>query len=294
MLQVAYNPQIPSYLAYPASVRFSTWEQIDGQKQPLPMLSEWIASSLAPKTLTGVEHIEITPDEFTGAYYSYQMKRLLVVMKYQGCNVFISASRQMGPSEVGMQGIVLGSDNDWNYIYTGKTGLAKSGLGWVDTYIYDSASITVYVERPSPRPKIHCAVFQWLRAGMSGLNLVRSAHIYSGLLRFAENFKTIVESPMIMDIESHREVFSRIENMPLDKLRAKTQQHLEQIGMQCKSDNTICRRWFEDEFRTGDYMNRLSKAHMQAVLCRQYLKYLMGKDPHFDLTGLRQPTNSRG
>ena len=45
------------------------------------------------------------------------------------------------PSNIGRKGCVVGDDANWNYLYSDETGLTKTGLGWVDSYMYDAHSI---------------------------------------------------------------------------------------------------------------------------------------------------------
>jgi hypothetical protein len=55
----------------------------------------------------------------------------------------------------------------------------------------------MYEEIDPVTTKVRCAVFKWLRAGWSGINMVRSKHIYNGLKRFAKPLKEILEYPSL-------------------------------------------------------------------------------------------------
>ncbi len=89
----------------------------------------------------------------------------------------------------GKKGLVLGSDSDWNYLYSGKKGTNLPGLGWVSSYMYDSCTIMIYYEMDPNEPLVRCAVFKWLKAGWSNINMVKKSHIYKGLVRYENSFK---------------------------------------------------------------------------------------------------------
>ncbi len=101
-------------------------------------------------------------------------------MKHKGRPALISVSNQKGISDVGRKGLILGNDEDWNYIYSGEAGTTLPGTGWADTYMYGSASITIYYELGTNPKQVKCAVFKWLDAGWLGINFVKPAHIRKG------------------------------------------------------------------------------------------------------------------
>jgi len=68
ILDVGYHPDIPSFILSPSSIRLSYWKSIDGREQALPRLSEKLSGLNQPILVKGVEHEEITPDQFTGTY----------------------------------------------------------------------------------------------------------------------------------------------------------------------------------------------------------------------------------
>ena len=87
----------------------------------------------------------ITPDAHTGGYYQYMQDVAVAVFPGPSGPVLVSVSVQAEPSEVGHKGCVVGRDADWNYLYSGEKGLNKTGLGWVDSYMYSAHSALVLV-----------------------------------------------------------------------------------------------------------------------------------------------------
>ncbi len=160
ILRYAYNPGIPSFVFMPSSVRLSYWSEVNGQKQPLPKLWKILSKAAFPIIVKGVEHIEITPDLFTGAYYRYDEDKVLILCQYQGRNLLISIAKQKDRSDVGRKGLILGKDKDWHYFYSGQIGLTKRGLGWVDSYMYDSFSVSFYYELDEETPRVRCGMFK--------------------------------------------------------------------------------------------------------------------------------------
>ena len=226
VLDLVYNPDIPSHITTPASIRRSEWINVNGKKQKLPKLSEHL-NGLAeePFLVKGVEFIENTPDTFSGAYYAYELDRALLLIHHKGRKILISMSHQRDKSDVGKKGLVLGSDDNWDYIYTGEKGCTRSGLGWVESYMYDSASIAVYYEEGGPSPKVHCGLFKWLRAGWAGINMVKPHHIRDGVKRFAKPLKNIVESPLLANTDQLAKTLQKINAMSEEELRQKVQRY---------------------------------------------------------------------
>ncbi|PKN87715.1 MAG: hypothetical protein CVU51_05215 [Deltaproteobacteria bacterium HGW-Deltaproteobacteria-1] len=195
-LQYAYSSQIPSILTNPASLRYSLWTG-QGESQKLPVIWKLVLPDGKPVIIRGFERDGITPDLTTGIYYEYNLKRTLILLNYKGRQVLISISNQIATSDVGKKGVILGNDDDWNYYYSGETGSAKAGLGWVQSYIYDYFSVGVYVESGASPYMLTSGHFQWIRAGSAGINFVETKHIIKGMKRHARNSKTILESPKL-------------------------------------------------------------------------------------------------
>jgi hypothetical protein len=189
----------------------------------------------------------------------------------------VTVSKQADVSTVGKKGFVLGSDNDWDYFYTGKTGLTIPALGWVRSYMYDSRSINIYGLIDPAAPKVRCAAFKWLRAGWSGINMVKKKHIYRGLKRFAETFKEIVESPLLPPVEKLTSDFSQIKALPADVLKSKMQIYSKIIKDRYDSGKQRSGKWPADIFDNQKHWGGMSQEEMQSVLVIEYMKYALGK-----------------
>jgi hypothetical protein len=280
VLDLVYNPDIPSYIATPASIRRAEWINVNGKKQKLPKLSGYLNGLTEdPVLIKGVEFIENTPDTFSGAYYAYELDRALLLIRHNGSKILISMSRQRDKSEVGKKGLVLGSDDNWDYLYTGEKGCTRSGLGWVNSYMYDSASIAVYYEENGPSPKVHCGMFKWLRAGWAGINMVRPHHIRDGVKRFAKPFKNIVESPNLADTDKLSKTLKKINAMSEKELREKVQRYYLRLKKLHENQNRLAQQWFDQLTGNDGHLAKMNPKEMKAVLEKAYLKHLLGKKP---------------
>ncbi len=275
ILEYTYNPEIPNYAIYPSVIRLSGWypesEFFADKVQPWKYLNDCDT----PKVWHGKEFEVNTPDSFGGAYYRYDLNRLLVLMKYEGRDVFFSISRQADKSSVGMKGLVM-DDNQWNYFYTGIPGLTAGGMGWMDTFMYDSISVSVYIQdKNNPEYTVNC-LFKWLRAGWAGLNVVRPKHIFEGSQRFAKAFITLMESNDLPEPSVFAEKVKGIETMTdqkMDKYISEYSKNIEALA--CK--NPVLVDKFPEVYADGKYANGFTREERIGILVKEYVKRAMGK-----------------
>ncbi len=278
VLQYAYNPDIPANVFRPSSIRMTRWLEVNGGKQPLPCLWTHLPKPEPPVVVTGVEYEENTPEQATGACYGYTMDRALILFRDQGRNVFISISWQPEPSDTGKKGACLGGDRNWDYVYTGEEGLTRSGLGWADTRIYESASIAVYYELDRSAPLVRCGVFKWLRAGWAGLNLVKKKHIYEGMERFAQGFRETIHHTHLPEPQRLAVVFDWIRAMPEKAVRIGVNDYLSGLRSRYGDEEVLSKDGFEEMIETGDYAGRMTRLQMESLLSLEYMKWVLGKN----------------
>jgi hypothetical protein len=217
-LQYAHSHQIPSVLTGPSSLRYSLWTGLPGEAQNMPSKWKLVPPTGEPFIIRGLQRDAITPDLTTGVYYEYDLKRTFILLNHKGRQVLISISKQIDKSSIGKKGFILGNDDDWNYYYSGEPGSAKTGLGWVKSYIYDYFSVGVYVESGASPTMVRSGVFQWIRAGWSGINFVQTGHIIKGIKRYARNSKMILESPNLPAPDQIISTYQRLSALPKNDL----------------------------------------------------------------------------
>jgi len=276
LLQYAYNRDLPAYIFNPSSIGLSYWPNVAAPGNRLPYFYESLSNFTNPIIVKGVEYAEITPDLNTGAYYKYNDLRSLILLKYKGKNVFISLSRQKDVSSASMKGLVL-NDANWDYLYSGIKGHTKFGLGWVNSFMYDSCSVVIYYETASDKPALRCGVFKWLRAGWKDVNMVKREHIYGGVKRYARDVKITLENPLLPDFNELKADIAKINNLPLNTMREKTGKYLNAMKTIYNDNDLMSRNEFKDLLAGDKYLSRLTKKEMEAILIMDYVKNILGK-----------------
>jgi hypothetical protein len=272
-LRYSYSSQIPSVLTSPASLRYSLWTGLPGGAQKMPNSWNLALPAGKPVIIRGLERDGITPDLTTGAYYEYNLKRTIIVLNHKGRQVLISISKQIDKSDVGKKGVILGNDEDWNYYYSGLPGSTKAGLGWVKSYIYDFFSVSVHVESGASPSMVRIGIFQWLRAGWSGINFVQTAHIIKGMKRYAKNSKTILESPNLPAPNQIISTYQRLSALPQNDLIEKytaLQQARQSLAV-------LSGKIEKNEIKKQDSYTNTPKGQIIEELMLEYLKITLGK-----------------
>jgi hypothetical protein len=286
ILRFSYNPDIPSFITAPSSIRLSHWSGMDGKNLNFPKLWHLLQIQKKPVMIRGVETIENTPDLFTGGYYKYDLDRTILLFSYEGRKVFVSLSKQRDTSNVGKKGVVLGSDDSWSYLYSGIKGLNKTGLGWVSSYMYDSYSIIVYYEMEPGKPLVKCGAFKWLNAGWKKINMVKKNHIYRGLQRYAETYKSIIENLSQPDADKITRAYAHISDLDDATLRDANQSYLKSVKERYADDRSLSAKWIAHLFEDDAYVKTMSRNELQSVLVLEYLKHALGRPYDIDVERL--------
>ncbi len=274
-----FNPNIPHFILSPSSLRLSYWKEVNGKKQTQPDFSSMFASLKDHAVVTGIEHEEITPDINSGAYYGYDLLRTFILMKYQGRPALISITKQKNISAVGKKGVILGKDDNWDYFYSGQNGTTLPGLGWINSYMYDSYSVSVFIEMGSGTSTlVRCGIFKWLRAGWADINMVQSKHIYQGLHRYSDTVKKILEHSSLPAPDKMAEVFSGIKAFSEEELRIKIRNYTEKLYKKYINENSNGIALIAEALKDSSYFNQMDIYQMQSALAVEYMKTLMGKN----------------
>ncbi len=277
LLQYGFNPGIPPSALLPSSVRVADWTRVNGQEQPLPRLWEELPELNRPIVVRGVEFNENTPDVSTGAYHAYHLERALVLFRYQGSPVFLSLSRQQGKSSVGKKGAILGQDSQWDYLYSDEPGLTIGGLGWASSYLYESFSAVIFYQPDPDQPLLRGAIIKWLRAGWLGFNMVNSGHIHSGLIRFVEGLRSILEDPQLPPPQQLIEGYRDIRQLPEPVLRERVKSYVARVKKEHSGDPALDREPFSRLIQGDNYANVMTRRELQGVLDLELMKCALGR-----------------
>lgn len=268
-----FNPGVPSEVVYPSSIRAGNWlPGSDILKLDRP-LSACLASLDERVVLRGTEAEEITPDTFSGSYYAYKLDRLLILLKHNDKPLLISVSWQKGKSDIGKKSGFIGDYDNWDFVYTKENGATKTGIGWADTYMYASCSVTLYFPDGPNNERTGYAVYRWLKAGWSGINMVEKQHLKDGMLRTLGGMKCVLESARRPDHKELSEKYRQLSAKSIEELSglaAPYVQALQKNGADLDSD-------VEEVLKTGDYAGTLTKRQLVGMLMLNYVKEKLGK-----------------
>ncbi len=277
MVDYVFNPDIPGVAIAPTSTRIHNWTGSAESQNSHPKVAQYLESNNGPVVFKGRQFIEVTPDLTSGAYYQYHLHLALIHFKYRSRHIIMTINKQSDLSSVGKKGYVLGSDSDWDYLYTGKTGLTIPALGWVKSYMYDSQGINIYDSIDPTEPRVRCAVFKWLRAGWSGINMVQKKHIFRGLKRFAATYKEILESPKIPSAAKLATDFARIRGLPLNALQSKMPIYFDILKNRYISNGPHPNKQLANLLRNNNIQHQMTKDEMEAAMFVEYMKRALGK-----------------
>jgi hypothetical protein len=272
-MEYSFNSLIPAVITRPSSLRYSFWRDPQGKIKNLPDNWGSILQAGKPFILHGLQHDSNTPDLTTGVYYKYDLKRTLILTHYKGRPVLVSISKQIDRSRVGEKGFILGNDGDWTYYYSGEPGSAKSGLGWVKSYIYDYFSVSIYAESGTTPARLRTGVFQWIKAGWSGINFVKPSHIIRGMERFARNNRIILESHGLPAPNQIIAAYQGLLKMPASDLTSKYQLLQQARRTAALQGGKIS----QAKARAPSSTDNPSKEQMVEELMLEYLKGALGR-----------------
>jgi len=273
VLDYAYNPDIPLYVAMPSSLQDHEWltPQVNEALRALPRKAE---SAHDIHLLRGRDREAITPNTNTGGYYRYEQDRIVATLPGSTGPVLISVSNQNDLSEVGRKGCIVGDDSDWNYLYSDNKGLNKTGLGWVNSYMYYAHSVIVYVADTRAKV-IRVGSFKWLSAGWARMNMVTSNHILAGIKRFASGFKEVLEAPGLPGAEELATRYRELQQISERRLREVVSPYLQVLNS--TGDEVLRANPFKKLLASGTYLQQMSREELIKVLMLEYVKERIGK-----------------
>lgn len=273
---IAYtlNPQIPGEVIYPAVVRRNAWQR---GSEIVSKGKELLTAQLPPSSILsvrGTELEETTPDTSSGCYYTYQLDRLFILAPYNGRTALFSISVMPKESEVGKKGAIIGKETDWTHVYSGVPGTNITMLGWAETHLYGSASVTVYLDNGS---STNLYMFKWAKAGWAGSNVVKPSHITAGLKRFTDSMRHILENPVTPKPEAIAAEFAALSKLSDADLRKRLDGYARYLSNQ--PDKLLKEDAFASVLANNGYARTLSRDNMIAELMKLYMRRHLGTLP---------------
>lgn len=194
-LDLNFNPGIPDYAVFPASLRYSTCPDEKTMQQVYASISAGLTGTLQYVTgkLSGME--EITPNPESGSYFSYTTSRTFLRCKVAGRDVLFSCAETTGPSTLSNRGALVGALDHGLFYYSEKPGLNVAGMTWMTSQIFHSTTLSIYIALNTRETAV--ANFAWLNAGWKGLNVTRALHILNSQKTTLDFSRKIAEHPQI-------------------------------------------------------------------------------------------------
>ena len=129
-------------------------------------------------------------------------------------------------------------------------------------------------------------MFKWLRAGWSGINMVKRTHIYNGLKRFAGTFKQIMENSALPPVEVLAADFSRIRQFSDDTLRSKMDGYAKILNRRYNGDSPNGKQKLAKLLADKGHWSGMTRDEMEAALVIEYMKAVIGKTPAAEIEEL--------
>ena len=272
MVRYCFDPRIPAEALYPMVLRRGGWLP-DSQlvKENIRLWERLTTQGMF--VLRGTEEEEITPDSFSGCYYSYRLLRLIALLHVDGKPALLSVSRQEAPSSVGYKAAIVGKDSNWNYVYTRVVGTNLTLASWAETYMYDSASITLMYPDGEGGG---LALFKWVKAGWSKMNMVKSSHIRSGGERFLTNLRQVLDAQSLPAPEAISARYTALAVMDDAALRTAFEPQAAALTSAARGDSLLSHADFQAVLQDGAYAQRLRREELISELMKLYMKERLG------------------
>jgi len=281
ILRYGFNPKIPSYVILPKQLRLSgRYPESDLVARDIKIWKS-LSTLDKPLVLRGREYEVTTPDTSTGGYYRYDLDRLTILLQHRGSPLLISVSKMTRPSDVGKRAVIV-DDPNWTYFYSGEKGLSPAILKWMDTFIYDTASVMIFHPAGNNRNVTNVTLFKWLNAGWLGMNMVKPGHIRAGSERFIENLKYVMESQDMPDDGTLAQKYDQMRNLPDENLDTLIKSYARNFERYAMKHNELSEDRFSRLIRNGGYAQILNREERVGVLMVEFLKSQFGKQPLID------------
>jgi len=276
-VEYLFNPKVPMTVVFPASIRYSAWQSGSDILTAAPLQTEFGKHKDAPLVLRGTEFEEITPDDNTGTSYSYMLDRAIILTEHEGRQVVLSLTWQKGKSNVGKKAATIGEYSNWDFVYSGVQGTLASGIGWAETYIYSSAAITIMYEDAPGGKDTGYALYRWMDAGWSGMNMVKQSHITAGAERSFAGLKAFMEAPTRPAPEAIAAHMSELEKLDLTTLQERFAPYSAKVAEAAATVDALKSDDFQKVIKDGGYGKSMTKDELVAAFAVQYIKQQLGK-----------------
>ena len=120
---------------------------------------------------------------------------------------------------------------------------------------------------------VRTGIFQWVRAGWSGVNFVQTQHIIKGIKRYAKSSKSVLESPKLPAPNQIAAAYQQLSSLSQSDLMEKymaLQQARQSLAVQSGKIET-------NKIEKQDSYAGTPKEQIVEELMLEYLKVVLGK-----------------
>lgn len=277
-LEYLYHPEVPSEIVFPESVRYARWQPgSDILSLSTPLWRQFGQHEATPLVLRGTEVEEVTPDTNSGSYYRYTLDRVLILTEHNGRQMLIALAWQRDKSDVGKKAAVIGDYSDWDFVYSGAKGTLTKGIGWAETFIYSSAYISVFYEDAPGGSGTGYALYRWMDAGWSSMNMVKPHHIKTGAERSFRGLKAFLESPRRPKSDAIAAYTASLEKLDLATLQERFKPYSVKVEESAADVEVLKTDDFQNVIKDAGYGRSLTKNEIIAAMNVAYIKEQLGK-----------------
>lgn len=284
------HPAVPGEAIYPASVRRTAW--LPGS--PIIKENDTLLKAVYPPSIPlftrGTEYEETTPDTTSGCYYAYKLDRLFILTSYKGRTALLSISSMPEESSVGCKGAIV-DDENWEYVYTSVQGTNIKMMNWAETYVYGSASVSVFMETAPGSSETQVHIFKWAKAGWSGINAVKSSHISKGIQRFITGLEKVVATPGAPTPQALAAYSKKLGAMSDAELQTQLNSFGIWLAAQSHKKTLLSGKDFQQVLRDGKYAFTLGRNDARAELMKLYVRQQLHLLPEELISAVDAPVN---
>lgn len=275
LMEYAFNPDLPVYLTYPQLARLGGWKDAGRVRQGLADMRQALPGADQTMWVRGVEYEETMPDETAGVYYRYDMNRLIILLNYEGRDVLVSVSRLAGDSTVGKKGLRVGPEKDWTFFFSGITGVMMDGLGWAESYIYDSTSIYIYFSPEHGANTTRVAMLKWVYAGWAGMNMAGREDIAKGLQAYKDIVTRVLTQASLPPSAEIAAKYQEIRSLPDEAKREELAFLNSNLEESAKTEERLQAEEFQPLVGNGTYLQSLTGEELECEAVRRYIRTLV-------------------
>lgn len=270
------DPAVPAEAVYPSTVRRSAWLPGGTIASAGAALLNAPYPPASPLMARGRENEETTPELSSGCYYSYVLDRLFILTGMGGRTALMTVSVMPETSGVGRKGAIAGQDADWRYVYTEKKGTNLSMLSWAETYLYGSATVNIFIESAPGGTQTEVYILKWVRAGWSGMNVVKPSHILTGVKRYLRGLKTLLESTRRPQAAELAQWSAELRERSAEDLRGMLAAFSADLERQSAHHDVLSRPEFRAILAKGGYAALLTRENAAAEILKLRVRQALG------------------